>query len=99
MKAGYARVSTKEQTVDLQVDALKKAGCTTVCNIGKRLGGVLNGRVPLDNGTSISSLASERHFLRMPFHRAQRRRREQRSSYRNPMKAAFQRTVARVFSW
>ena len=23
MKAGYARVSTKEQTVDLQVDALK----------------------------------------------------------------------------
>ena len=30
MKAGYARVSTKEQTVDLQVDALKKAGCTKV---------------------------------------------------------------------
>jgi DNA invertase Pin-like site-specific DNA recombinase len=30
MKAGYARVSTKEQTVDLQVDALKKAGCTAV---------------------------------------------------------------------
>jgi DNA invertase Pin-like site-specific DNA recombinase len=25
MKAGYARVSTKDQTVDLQVDALKKA--------------------------------------------------------------------------
>jgi len=30
MKAGYARVSTKEQTVDIQVDALKKAGCTKV---------------------------------------------------------------------
>jgi DNA invertase Pin-like site-specific DNA recombinase len=30
MKTGYARVSTKEQTVDLQVDALKKAGCTKV---------------------------------------------------------------------
>ena len=30
MKAGYARVSTKDQTVDLQVDALKKAGCIKV---------------------------------------------------------------------
>jgi DNA invertase Pin-like site-specific DNA recombinase len=30
MKAGYARINTKEQTVDLQVDALKKAGCTKV---------------------------------------------------------------------
>jgi len=30
MKAGYGRVSTKDQTVDLQVDALKKAGCTKV---------------------------------------------------------------------
>jgi len=28
MKAGYGRVGTKDQTVDLQVDALKKAGCT-----------------------------------------------------------------------
>ena len=30
MKAGYARVSTKDQTADLQVDALKKAGCAKV---------------------------------------------------------------------
>ena len=30
MKAGYARVSTKDQTADLQVDALKKSGCTKV---------------------------------------------------------------------
>jgi DNA invertase Pin-like site-specific DNA recombinase len=30
MKAGYARVSTKDKTVDLQVDALNKAGCTKV---------------------------------------------------------------------
>jgi DNA invertase Pin-like site-specific DNA recombinase len=30
MHIGYARVSTKEQTIDLQVDALTQAGCTKV---------------------------------------------------------------------
>jgi DNA invertase Pin-like site-specific DNA recombinase len=30
MKIGYARVSTKDQTLDLQVDALEKAGCIKV---------------------------------------------------------------------
>ena len=30
MKAGYARVSTKDQAIDLQVDALKKTGCTKI---------------------------------------------------------------------
>lgn len=30
MKIGYARISTKEQTFDLQIDALKKVGCKKI---------------------------------------------------------------------
>lgn len=30
MKVGYARVSTIEQNLDLQIDALTKAGCEKI---------------------------------------------------------------------
>ena len=30
MKIGYARISTREQNADLQIDALKKAGCEKI---------------------------------------------------------------------
>jgi DNA invertase Pin-like site-specific DNA recombinase len=30
MKLGYCRVSTKEQNLNLQIDALKKEGCTEI---------------------------------------------------------------------
>ena len=32
MKYGYARISTKDQRIDLQLDALREVGCSKIFN-------------------------------------------------------------------
>jgi DNA invertase Pin-like site-specific DNA recombinase len=45
MKIGYARVSTEEQNLDLQLDALAKAGCEKIYQ--EKVSGIKNHRVEL----------------------------------------------------
>ena len=46
MKIGYARVSTDDQTLDLQLDALAQAGCGLVYQ--EHASGKNTGRLELD---------------------------------------------------
>lgn len=46
MKIGYARVSTDDQNPDLQIQALQKAGCTTIYT--DKVGGTVRKRPYLD---------------------------------------------------
>ena len=52
MLIGYARVSTEEQNLDLQIDALQKAGCERVfCDRG--FSGALRSRPALDDALAL----------------------------------------------
>jgi len=46
MKIGYARISTKSQNLDLQIDALKKSGCEKIYK--DIISGSLSNRPALD---------------------------------------------------
>ncbi len=46
MKIGYARISTKSQNFDLQIDALKKSGCEKIYK--DIISGSLSNRPALD---------------------------------------------------
>ena len=46
MKIGYARISTRTQHLDLQIDALKKAGCEKIYK--DIISGALSNRPALD---------------------------------------------------
>ena len=46
MKIGYARVSTKDQNLDLQIEALEKAGCEKIYQ--EKISGATKNRSELD---------------------------------------------------
>ena len=57
MKIGYARVSTIDQNLDLQLDALKKAGCEKIYQ--EKISGIAKNRPELDKMISILRTGDE----------------------------------------
>ena len=53
MLIGYARVSSEDQNLDLQFDALKKAGCSRM--FSDKLSGINKMRPGLDDALSLPS--------------------------------------------
>ena len=51
MKIGYSRISTIDQNLDLQIDALKKAGCEKI--ITDKISGSLTHRKGLEELLNI----------------------------------------------
>lgn len=51
MKIGYARVSTREQNLDMQIEALKAAGCEKI--FSEKLSGRIGSRPELDSCLSF----------------------------------------------
>lgn len=59
MKIGYARVSTKDQNLDLQIKALEKAGCERIYQ--EKISGATKNRPELDK--MIEHLEKVTNFL------------------------------------
>ena len=51
MKIGYARVSTEDQNLDMQIDALKEAKCDHIYE--EKISGKINDRPALDKALNF----------------------------------------------
>lgn len=68
LKIGYARVSTNEQTLDMQIDALQKAGCNRIYK--EKVSGVRDERIELQK--ALDTLRDGDQFIVYKFDRLAR---------------------------